>query len=369
MQTLSDDIAYIEAQGQGLQVQAANQKLLMKELESLLETCAISMSDLNPLKASPLEDARGVEEIEAALVTLYQAMVKIDPTIGHAEALHGDEVAVSLNSDYGSMRIVQEKRQMYTAESAMFMGRLVDFMTRQFVEARRVTRAAMDQALSRKAGSRHHDAGRQILYMYSPLMLYAFEVHRDHWSRMLKVYDDTFHPVYRDEFRETLALWKKNARKATGDEADLLFTSLQEKKEEGLATTARKLTVKRSQTLAKTLRSPLGDRSHEKASDTRALPYVVFGSVLDDLLPLVEVEQNWIVDFFHASTLVHVNFPEAVAAVRPAARRGNDLSRYGLMEPDRDLGRVVFRAMETIFGFLEHELQQLIEFALSMDPL
>src|SRR5689334_22984741 len=77
LQTLSDDIRYIEAQGQGLQVQAANQKLLKRELESLLETCAISASDLDALRVAPLETPSGIEEIESSLVTLYKAVSKI----------------------------------------------------------------------------------------------------------------------------------------------------------------------------------------------------------------------------------------------------------------------------------------------------
>ena len=46
-QSLSDDIAYIEAQGQGLQVQTSNQKLLMTELQDLLDTVNIKPQQLD----------------------------------------------------------------------------------------------------------------------------------------------------------------------------------------------------------------------------------------------------------------------------------------------------------------------------------
>ncbi|KAI9881770.1 MAG: hypothetical protein M1823_006519, partial [Watsoniomyces obsoletus] len=42
LDTLHEDIEYIEAQSQGLQVQTANQKLLQGELEGLLTTLSIS---------------------------------------------------------------------------------------------------------------------------------------------------------------------------------------------------------------------------------------------------------------------------------------------------------------------------------------
>ncbi|KAK3394919.1 exocyst complex component Sec3-domain-containing protein [Podospora didyma] len=378
LSTLSDDIAYIEAQGQGLQVQAANQKLLMKELESLLETCAISESDLEALGVEPLDSAAGIEKIESALVTLYKAMLKIDPAMGNGESRKSEEgdQTLGLNSDYGNMRIVQEKKEMYMTESSLFMRRLAEFMSKQFDESFRVTRSALDGALSKKVDPRNHETGRDMLWIYSPLILYAREVDLDNWNRVIQIYQDKCHPIYKAEFKDAMEAWKKNARKMTGEESELLFTSQQEKKEEGLATTARKLTVKRSQTLARSLRSPLGDGSSsssrsnlDKTPDGRAIPYEVFAGVLDDLLPLVEMEQNFIVDFFHATTLEQADFPDLVAASRPRDRRGGDLKRHRLMEPDRELARRVTRAMEAIFQFLEPNLQQLMDWVLNMDPL
>lgn len=378
LSTLSDDIAYIEAQGQGLQVQAANQKLLKKEVESLLDTCAISESDLEALRLAPLDNASGVEDIEAALVTLYKAMIKIDPAMGNGEPRKsvdesGDQPLGLVDSDYGKMRIVQEKKEMYLSESSLFMRRLVEFMARRFDEAFRKTKAALDGALSKKIDARNHEAGRDLLWMYSPLMVYARDVDAANWGRVLQVYQEMGQPIYRSEFREAMEAWKKNARKATGEEAELLFTSQQEKKEESLTTTARKLTVKRSQTLARSLRSPLGDGGSrttlDKAHDGRALPYEVYAGVLDDLLPLVQMEQNFIVDFFHATTLEQADFPDAVAVCRPRDRRGGDLKRNRLMEPDRELARRITRSMEAIFQFLESNLQQLMDWVLVMDPL
>ena len=376
LQTLSDDIAYIEAQGQGLQVQAANQKLLKKEVESLLETCAISESDLDALRVAPLDSAAGIEEIESALVTLYKAMIKIDPAMGSGEPRKSEDESgqtLGLDSDYGKMRIVQEKKEMYLNESSLFMRKLVEFMARRFDQSFQLTKGALDNALSKKVDARNHEAGRDILWMYSPLILYARDVDASNWDRIMQLYQDKGQPVYRSEFREAMESWKKNARKPTGDEAELLFTFQQEKKEEGLATTARKLTVKRSQTLARTLRSPLGDSGRQtpvdKTADGRAIPYEVFAGVLDDLLPLVEMEQNFIVDFFHATTLEQADFPELVAVSRPRDRRGGDLKRHRLMEPDRELARRVTKSMEVLFGFLELGLQQLLEWVLGMDPL
>lgn len=378
LSTLSDDIAYIEAQGQGLQVQTANQKLLKKELESLLETCAITSKDLQALHAAPLDNLRGLEDVESSLVILYKAMLKIDPTLGENELANtGDahldpEQALGLNSDYGQMRIVQEKKQMYMQESGMFMRRLVEFMARQFDLSYAESKRALDGALSKKADASHHSAGRELLWKYSPLMLYARDADLENWNRLLQIYQDKSSPLYKTEFQNVINHWRKNAKKMTGDESEMLFSSQVEKQQEGVATAARKLTVKRSQTLARALRSPLADgssRAAEKNSGENRMPFEIFGAVLDDLLPLVEMEQNFIIDFFHATTLEQYDFPDAVAASTPHNRRGGDLKRHRLMEPDRELARRVTRSMEVIFTFLETEVQRLMEWVLGQFPL
>ncbi|KAH7161547.1 exocyst complex component Sec3-domain-containing protein [Dactylonectria macrodidyma] len=380
LSTLSDDIAYIEAQGQGLQVQTANQKLLKRELESLLETCAITSFDLEALKIAPLDNIRGLADVETALVTLFRAMKKMDPTLSGdlnsaVDVTMDSDQTHGLNSDYGQMRIVREKKEMYIQESGFFMRRLSDFISKQFDAAFTETKLAMEGALSRKVDSTHHDLGRDLLWKYHPLMLYAREVDLDSWNGFIQVYQDKSLPVYRVEFQNVIAIWRKNARKLTGEETELLFSSQAEKHEEkGVATTARKLTVKRSQTLARALRSPLADSGNrtpveKTTSDSRSLPYEVFAGVLDDLLPLVQMEQNFIVDFFHATTLEQVDFPDLVAACAPRDRRGGDLKRPRLMEPDRELARRVTRSMELIFTFLEQELLRLMEWGIGQDPL
>ncbi|KAG6322748.1 hypothetical protein E4U44_003363 [Claviceps purpurea] len=376
LSTLSDDIAYIEAQGQGLQVQTANQKLLRKELESLLETCAITSTDLEALRSAPLEDSRGLQEVETTLITLFKAMVKIDPTLGGAEPVANAKPALDqtpdFNTDYGNMRIVQEKKEMYLQESAHFMRRLIDFMARQFDESSAGSRRSLEGALSKKGDASHYDAGREMLWKYSPLMLYARDVDLQNWNRLIQIYQDKSHPLYKGHFQNVIALWRKNARKMTGEETELLFSFKVEKQQDGVAMAARKMTVKRSHTLARALRSPLADRganTDKSGSDSRSFPYEVFAGVMDDLSPLVEMEQNFIIDFFHATTLEQSDFADAVAATAPRDRHGGDLKSYRLMEPDRDLARRVTRSMEVIFAFLQPELQRLMEWVIGQDPL
>jgi hypothetical protein len=271
---LNEDIAYIEAQSQGLQVQAANQKLLQAELNSLLKTVSISISQLQPLKESSLESPQGLDQIERALVLLFKAMITIDPTLSSLSSSRAseddsspDKFGKSENSDISSMRVLQEKKEMYKTESTLFLRRLKQFLQVKFAaafdECKKGLERQKESALNRRTGKnkldpKSHDMTRNILWKYSPLMLFLREIDRIEWEEFMKIYVSASRPIYQEEARDAVAAWQRNAKKPSGDEHEVLFTSQVEKQTEGIATTARKLTVKRSQTLAKSLRSPLG---------------------------------------------------------------------------------------------------------------
>lgn len=303
-------------------------------------------------------------------------MLKIDSSITSSGPRSSEDGSISdqqagLNPDYGKMRIVQEKREMYLQENSAFLQRFQAFMAQQFNKAAQDTKNALEGALSKKIDPKNHEVGRENLWRYSPLVLYTREMDPQGWDRLLLAYQERNLPLYRTEFKHVMDALKRNARKPTEEEADLLFTTLQEKKDESTITTAKKLTVKRSQTLARTLRSPLGDSKTglDKGADGTHHPYEVFAAIIEDLLPLVEIEQNFIIDFFHATTLETSDFPDLVATTKPRDRRGGDLRRHRLMEPDRELARRVTRAMEVIFQFLEKDLQNFIAWVLMQGPL
>jgi hypothetical protein len=204
-------------------------------------------------------------------------------------------------------------------------------------------------------------------------MLFSREVDRLECEELIKLYETLCKPLYQDEFRDAVFAWKRIARKPTGEESEMLFTSQVEKQADGIATTARKLTVKRSQTLAKSLRSPMGDNSSkanvDKASDGRLQPYEVFTGALDEMVPIMTTEQNFIVEFFHISSLEQLDFPELVSAAPPDSRRGADLKRNRVMDPNRDLAKLVVQSMEEVYTFFAGDMQALVDWTIQADPL
>jgi hypothetical protein len=374
-----------------LQVQTANQKLLQAELRLLLETIQVSPEDLASLREASLESSRGIEQIESSLVILFKAMLYIDPSLG-VSGSRVDEAA-SINSgkpgtvgstgisgsELGSMRVMQEKKEVYKNESTSFLRRLKPFVQVKFAAAIDETRKALERdrgnGLARTPGKvklnpQHHDMSRNLLWRYSPIMLFSRQVDQREWEELMKTYEAVCKPLYQDEFRDATFAWKRIAKKPTGDEGDILFTSQIEKQTDGIATTARKLTVKRSQTLAKTLRSPMGESNKvDKTADGRLQPYEVFGGALDEMAPIISMEQNFFIEFFHVSSLEQHDFFDVVAGATPDTRRGGDLKRSRVMEPNRDLAKQVFQSMEEVFSFFQGDIQALVDWTIQADSL
>ncbi|KAJ9635192.1 hypothetical protein H2199_008678 [Coniosporium tulheliwenetii] len=374
LSSLNDDIAFIEAQSQGLQVQTANQKLLQTELQTLVDTISISPGQLEALRRAPIGKTDGLEAIESSLLLLYKAMITIDPKIRQA-----NRSSTSLDHSIGSselstMRALQEKRDRYLSESTLFLSRLEQFMDMTFGAAFMNTKDALSRPDPLKSPTKLevgvHDLARNTLWQYSPILLFAKEIDVLSWEALIRMYQSRARALYQEELRENISAWQKTARKPTGEEQELLFTS-QEKDTESLSTTARKLTVKRSQTLARSLRSASNEKEviRDKKQDGRLHPFEIYSGVLDEAIPLVFTEQNFIVDFFHATSSENLDFAEAVTSTPVSARRGTNLYARKLFEPDRAMAKRVVDVMDDLYSFWPADLSNLIEWAIKSDPL
>lgn len=311
---------------------------------------------------------------------LYKALLTIDPSFIEGRRAGSNEIVANNssgvgNSELASMQALQEKKDRYLAESAMFLDRLKKHMEITFGAAflqTKDTLATLDRKAmpSTKVNIEAHDAGRNMLWMVSPLILFAKEVDQSSWETLLRMYQGQAGMVYQDEVRDNITSWKRFARKPTGDEQDLLFTA-QEKEPESLTGAARKLTVKRSQTLARGLRVASSDRELKASSvqDGKLFAYDVFSKALDDIGPVLLTEQNFITEFFHATSTDSVDFPEAVNAAPPELRRGPNLWVRKQFEADRAMAKRVADVMEDIFSFWPSEIQSLVEWSIKADPL
>ena len=380
LNTLAEDVAYIEAQSQGLQVQTANQKLLQVELQNLLKIISISSADLRDLHEASLGTPEGVEAAERSLAVLYKAMITIDPDIRQnkkrkADAVSGNrtDIGIYADTEIGQMRAVREKKEHYRDETSMFLKRLSQYMSMAFkmVEVRAIENVERARGTTMNPATsldlRVHETSRQELWMYNALMLFVREVNSYEWQTLISTYETYTQPTYKEQFRDNLLAWKNVARKSTGEEQDSLFTT-QEKEtlDDGITNAARKLTVKRGKTVRAigSLGRSVGERRDGKVEAHEAV-----AGVLEGHLRLISEEQNFTVSFFHLSSLSSVDFAEIVAGRPPAQRRLPNLSLKQTYDPDRDMAKMVERMMDSLYAFWPTDMQNMIEWALSNDQL
>lgn len=377
--SLNEDIQYIEAQSQGLQVQSANQQLLHTELTGLIATISLDRSVLEPLRYSDIADPVGLEEVELSLVKLYQAMVTMDPSVRSSatrpKSRLGDD-----GIELSRMAALREKKDMYERECNTFCQRLMQHLDFAFTSNLQAAKSQAMKATGDGSMSRLNKdaftAARTGLWVYSPLTLFSKELNMPAWQTILRLYYTRAKPLYADAFKENVAGWKRSARKPTGEESELLFTHVEKEMADGsssgLTSTARKMTIKRSQTLAKSLRGASGDK--KSASESRnhgnsLMTCEVFAGALDEMAPLISQEQNFIVDYFHATSLETSDFVDIVSSIPPERRRGTNLVIPKPMDPDREMARRVTGVMDEIFSFFTQEASVLLDWAVSSDPI
>ncbi|EED16760.1 Exocyst complex component Sec3, putative [Talaromyces stipitatus ATCC 10500] len=373
LSTLHDDVAFIEAQSQGLQVQTANQKLLQSELQNLLKTLSISADDLRPLQEVSLNSEDGVHQTEMILSMLYKAMLTIDCDINQNKKRMADaagdssSVGVYADTEIGQMRAIREKKDQYRAESGYFLQRLRQFMSVAFKSSqqKRVNTSSNFMNGNLKFDSTGHNAARQDLWMYSALMLFAREVSSSEWVMLINLYEQDSKTPYQNELRDNLTAWKKAAKKSSGEESEILFTHHEKEKEgEGLTGAARKLTVRRG----KTVRVQQGPKNIGEKQG-RLDVFEVFTGALQETVKMISEEQNFIVQFFHLNSLTTVEFPDIVATSDPGERQIPDFSIKQMHDPDRDFAKRVEQVIDGIFSFWGTDIQNLVDWVLNIDQL
>ncbi|KAL4806851.1 exocyst complex component Sec3-domain-containing protein [Aspergillus unguis] len=374
LNTLRDDVSYIETQSQGLQVQTANQKLLHSELQTLLKTLSISSKDLKPLKEASLSNPEGLRDTEIALATLYKAMLTIDPGIWHnkkrldAAGGHGT-VGVYADTEIGQMRAIKDKKEEYRFHSSSFLQRLKQFMgvAYQVAEQKRADAAVNSSKDPMKLDGSARVYSRRELWVYSALTLFARDVSGPEWQGLITLYEQQARQSYQAEFRDNNMAWKKTARKMTGEEQELLFTHQDKEKEaEGITTAARKLTVRRGKTIkaAAGFRTTSGEKKYGKLE-----PFEVFAGTLQETVNMISEEQNFIVRFFHLSSLSSTDFTDIVASGAPDERSLPDFTVKQSPDPDRNMAQKVEQAMDELYSFWPTDMQNLLDWSIKADPL
>ena len=348
LNAVSDHVRFIESQNQGLQVQASNQKALIMEIDSVLSNIEISREDVAILQSGRLDSDVEFRKIERSLANFYRALKSMQ-----------DE-----KDSGGGMAAMRGKGREYKQESDAFLQRFAKYCHIRFQAA------VMSGSAPPKDGPPPqiidgHDDGYMSLFQFSALMLYARDIAPQLQSDMRMEYAAFAKTSWRDSILAFATQWRPMVRKA--DDGDAFATTATQVMS---GSTLRAATLKRSNTFAKQIRSVGRSDKDTKSEDDSKMPASqVFSIILDNLTLILSIEQNFVVDLFHLSSLQSIDFPDYVSLNVRNELNLTRLEDHRQTEPNRTLAKQRYELMDGIFGWLQSDLINLGDHFVKLDPM
>lgn len=192
----AEDIAFIESQNRGLQVQTSNQRVLLHEVEALLSTIHVDQDALTKLAHVGLRDTGGdVAQTESTATSLYKSILQSRP---------------DRHSSKAELESLAARLQQSQAVAEQFNARLVQELSDAFRNAAQAQLSdvgAIRQATSATATLPAHDTLEQALGPYCGLSLYLKETTPALFAQLSQTYLASAAYVYRSELQHVLAAW------------------------------------------------------------------------------------------------------------------------------------------------------------------
>ena len=366
LSSFGDEIAHIEEQGEGLQVQTRNQKVLWTELNNILHTVSLPQEALSALKTHGFDKIQDIETIEVVLINLYNAVkaVKSSGNDGSGEFL-------------GSMRALKEKRHIYEQAAAEFMSKYKSHLERE------VTNAVSDAENQIVQGSQNNEPTLITLEkkLYSNLsptsafILFVKEIDDLSYFSLLRSYQQKVKPYYEEASSSYFLKWKRIIGQTKG--ANEIFSSGNNNSDVSISTQV-KTSLKRSGTLAK-LKTEFKDRSERHGSVSAgsgnsavspelaviaefSKPSPVNGYLIKSIeviKSLIIIHQEVLILVFHLSSYGASKYPEFVKASPVTQRLGSSGQLFEQIfdiDSDRSKAQELLGAMSEIFSPLQEQM-------------
>ncbi|GAA5951609.1 hypothetical protein JCM8115_005195 [Rhodotorula mucilaginosa] len=334
---MNDDIAHIESQNRGLQVQTSNQRALLDEIDKLMSTIHIPDGDMTALTQESLESQQGIERLERAAVSLYKALLSTRDT---------------------DMAAASERVGEYHTKASQFAKRVFDFLTVMFkFQIDQVVNPKNPADKAPKGTLPRHDKMEDFLGRYCGLMLFVKETDQARYQQICSAYFSAMSELHRQEIRDLMAYLRGQVRKATEEELEASFVPRE-------SPTIRQQSMRRVGTIA---RAPLEVGRKEKDKDGKYHGSEVFSRAIQEIAPHLVREQGFISDFLNITSVdTSITFADYMM-LETFFRRS--ASAHLAQQAQQGKLRDIKTAMELVFGFLEGELKSWIDDVLQKDPM
>ncbi|KAL7418847.1 hypothetical protein Q5752_006531 [Cryptotrichosporon argae] len=342
LNAVSDDIAYIESQNRGLQVQTSNQHKLLNELRQLLQITEVPDDALATLAQESPASQRGVQALEQAAASLYKALQAGRDT---ANA----EVAATI-----------ARMQEYESSSAQFCRRVVDYLDVAFKSQVDTTFAEYRQTIKQTLALAPHTTMGEHLMTYEGFVLFVKEMDEDSYQRLCMNYIAAASQLHSNEMKELLMMLMTQLNSAGNQHMDATFASA--------LSTGGKSGISRSKTVI-----GLGNRGGGNAAQTNGSSgggdggrvAETYQTALTGLINQVVTEDDFINAFLHIADAesTFADYMELESYFRrQAARHAGTAMSASMVQLARSV-------MDLVFGFIDGEVKQWVEAATMSNPV
>ncbi|KAH9948238.1 exocyst complex component Sec3-domain-containing protein [Amylocystis lapponica] len=335
LNAVSDDIAFIQSQNRGLQVQIQNQRALVDELEELLQTVQVDKEALLALTQESLEKPASLARLEGAATELYKAL----------QAGRDRDMAATM-----------ERLDEYRTHNSQFCKRLLDYLSIMFTAQSKLLLGDTDGVVKPARGKPYitdHKSIEEYLGRYSGLLLYMKEMAESTYGKLCAAYFSASSDLHSTQIKALLVMCIGMVKKAGDDDSEGFRN--------GIPATAKAPSgMRRAGTI---VRSPLDRKERKDQTDGDMRSSDAFGLVLEQISNTVYREEDFITDFLHINdaALTFADYMGLENYFRRQAQRAGGLSLT--------TSKLVRGAMDLIFGFLPTELKAWLDAALEKDRL
>jgi len=221
-----------------------------------------------------------------------------------------------------------------------------------------------------------HTTSYSYFYRYAALVLFAKEVNQDSYLDIRQLYLSPASKSYKEDFRIFVAQWKTIGRKATSEDHEFIFSLVKE--HQGAVSAVRSATIRRTGTVAKTLRSPMsdgllrGEKERERQEQEGKIPVgEIFAAILSAIVPAATKEQSFAMEFLHLSPSISCGkctYEEFLKRPDPVAWT-QSLEKKRPQELNKIAAKETLEAMEQLLSWLPDELSSLIDWCKTLDTL
>lgn len=194
----AEDIAYVESQNRGLQVQTPNQRVLLHEIQAMLASDNVDSETVRQLSTVDVESVADVAQIEAAATTLYKSILQTRPD------QHTRQAGTELSTMASRLRQYETLADRF---STRVVRGVADVLERE-VKATLADPNEVRQLSAPNATLPPHERLEQAAGRYCGLMLYMKETTPGLFEQLSALYLRSAAYLYQVELQRVLAAWR-----------------------------------------------------------------------------------------------------------------------------------------------------------------